>query len=156
MAPKSKTKSTPKSKKGKGGKGAKPAHPFSSATVENSFYFVRTAPCLYSAVDYFKTFDPKTSDKQRLHSHWTNALQILLESPEQQYFDQGRRLKLCWESPGNGLGTFWQEREDAETASDIEDAARDNIRKHSLRSAERNVLSAIHNLDDQSEYIIPS
>lgn len=152
MAPKSKTKSA-KSKKGKG---AKPAHPFSSATMENSFYFVRTAPHLYSAIDYFKTFNPKTLDKRRLHRHWTQALQILLKSPEQQYSDQGKRLKLCWESPGNGLGTFWQEREDTETASDIEDAARDNIRKHSLRSAERNVLSAIHNLDDQSEYSIPS
>ncbi|KAG0032523.1 hypothetical protein BGZ82_006497 [Podila clonocystis] len=144
---KSKTKSPPKPKKGKR---AKPEHPFSSATVENSFYFVRTAPRLYSAVDYFKTFDPKTSDKRRLHSHWANALQILLDSPDQQYFDQGKRLKLCWESPGNGLGAFWQEREDDETASDIEDVARDNIRKHSLRSAERNVLGAIHNLDDQS------
>ncbi|KAG9063271.1 hypothetical protein KI688_010538 [Linnemannia hyalina] len=148
MAPKSKTKkSAPKSKKVKE---AKPAHPFSSAAVENAFYFVRTAPRLYSAIDYFKTFDPKTSDKQRLHSHWSNALQILLDSPEQQYFDQGKRLKLCWESPENGLGTFWQEREDAKTASDIEDAARDNIRKHSIRSAEFNVLGAIRNLDDQS------
>ncbi|KAI9238119.1 MAG: hypothetical protein BYD32DRAFT_414597 [Podila humilis] len=144
---KSKTKSTPKPKKGKW---AKPAHPFSSATVENSFYFVRTAPRLYSAVDYFETFNPKTSDRRRLHSHWTNALQILLDSPEQQYVDQGKRLKLCWKSPGNGLGAFWLEREDDETASDIEDAIRNNIRKHSLRSAERNVLGAIHNLDDQS------
>lgn len=148
---KSKTKSTPKSKKGKG---AKPAHPFSSATVENSFYFVRTAPRLYSAVDYFKTFNPKTSDKQRLHGHWANALKILLDSPQQQYVDQGKRLRLSWESPGNGVTAFWQEREDAETSSDIEDVVRDNIRKHSLRSAERNVLGAIHNLDDQSEYIL--
>ncbi|KAG0031680.1 hypothetical protein BGZ81_000770 [Podila clonocystis] len=144
---KSKTKSTPKPKKGKR---VKPEHPFSTTTVENSFYFVRTAPRLYSAVDYFKTFDPKTSDKRRLHRHWANALQILLDSPDQQYFDQGKRLKLSWESPGNGLGAFWKEREDDETASDIEDNARDNIRKHSLRSAERNVLGAIHNLDDHS------
>ncbi|KAF9276608.1 hypothetical protein BGZ74_003573 [Mortierella antarctica] len=122
--------------------------------MENSFYFVRTAPRLYSAVDYFKTFNPKTSDKRRLHGHWTNALKILLDSPQQQYVDQGKRLRLSWESPGNGVATFWQEREDAETSSDIEDTVRDNIRKHSLRSAERNVLGAIHNLDDQSEYII--
>ncbi|KAF9992472.1 hypothetical protein BGZ79_003034, partial [Entomortierella chlamydospora] len=78
---------------------------------------------------------------------------ILLNSPEQQYFDQGRRLRLCWESPGNGLGTFWQELKDAKTASDIEDAARDNIRKHSIRSAERNVLGVIHNLNDQNKCI---
>ncbi|KAF9079283.1 hypothetical protein BGX27_006665, partial [Mortierella sp. AM989] len=152
MAPKSAPKksipikSTPKLEKGRK---AKQAHPFSSAAVENAFYFVQTAPRLYSAIDYFKTFDPKPADKQRLHSHWTNALQILLNSPEQQYFDQGNRLKLSWESPGNGLGTFWQDQEDARSASDIEDAARDNIRKHSIRSAERNVLGAIHNLDDQ-------
>ncbi|KAF9326934.1 hypothetical protein BG006_009691 [Podila minutissima] len=147
MAPKSKRKSTPRSKRGKG---AKPAHPFSTATVENSFYFVRTAPRFYSAIDYFKTFNPKASDKQRLHSYWSNALKILLDSPQQQYVDQGKRLRLSWKSPGNGVTTFWQEREDAETASDIEDTVRDNIRKHSLRSAERNVLVAIHNLNDQS------
>ncbi|KAF9426971.1 hypothetical protein BGZ76_002526 [Entomortierella beljakovae] len=128
----------------------KPAHPSLSAAVENAFYFVQTALRLYSTIDYFKTFDPNPSDRQKLHSHWTNARQILLNSPEQQYFDQGRRLKLCWESPGNGLGAFWQEQEDAKSSSDIQDAARDNIRKHSIRSTEHNVLGAIHNLDDQS------
>ncbi|KAG0308204.1 hypothetical protein BGZ99_001205 [Dissophora globulifera] len=143
MAPKSKTESSSRSKK------SKEAHPFSSATVENSFYFIRTAPRLYSAVDYFKTFDPKTLDKQRLHKHWSNALKILVDSQEQHYSDQGRRLKTLWASPGNGLGAFWQEREDAESVSEIEGVARDNIRKHSIRSAERNVLGAIQNLDDQ-------
>ncbi|KAF8932399.1 hypothetical protein BGZ47_011403 [Haplosporangium gracile] len=122
MAPKSIAKNpAPKSKKAKD---AKPAHPFSSAAMENAFYFVRTAPRLYSA--------------------------IFLASPDQQYFDQGKRLKFCWETTRNGLGAFWEEREDAKTASDIEDAARDNIRKHSIRSAERNVLGAIRNLDDQT------
>jgi len=91
-----------------------------------------------------------------VHSHWSNALQILLASPDQQYFDQGRRLKLCWEATGNGLGAIWQEREDAKTASDIEDAARDNIRKHSIRSTERNALGAIRSLDDQSKCISSS
>ncbi|KAI8600272.1 hypothetical protein EDD21DRAFT_431390 [Dissophora ornata] len=64
--------------------------------------------------------------------------------------DQGKRLRQLWDSPDNGLGAFWQERDDAETASDVEDTARNNIRKHSIRSAERNVLGAIHNLDDES------
>ncbi|KAF9978946.1 hypothetical protein BGZ65_006789, partial [Modicella reniformis] len=109
-----------------------------------------TAPRLYSAIDYFKTFDPKPSDKQILHGHWINALNILLDSREQLYSDQGKRLRQLWYSPDNGLGAFWQERDVAETASDVEDTARNNIRKHSIRSAERNVLDAIHNLDNES------
>lgn len=145
---KPKPKSTPKSRKGKG---AKPAHPFLSASVENSFYFTQTAPDHYAAVDYLKPFDPKLSDKQRLHKQWTKFLKVLLDSPEQLYSDQGKWLQTSWKSPENGLGTLWQERDDAETASDIEDTACNNIRKHSLRSAERNVLGVILNLDDQRE-----
>ncbi|KAF9369261.1 hypothetical protein BGX21_006084, partial [Mortierella sp. AD011] len=145
MPPKKSKEIEPRSRKVKD---AKTAHPFSSATVENAFYFVKTAPRLYSAIDYFKTFDPRPSDKQKLHGHWINALKILIDSPEQLYFDQGKRLRQSWDSPNNGLGDFWQERVDAETVSDVEDTVRINIRKHSLRSAERNVLGAIQNLDD--------
>ncbi|KAG0041205.1 hypothetical protein BGZ83_002167 [Gryganskiella cystojenkinii] len=142
-------KSTPKSKARSTKKvnDAKPAHPFLSAAVENSFYFVQTAPRRYSAVDYFKTFDPRMSHKQRLHGHWSNALQILLNSQEKQFRDQGGRLKRNWELPENGLGSFWRDLEEAETISDVEDVARMNIRKRSLRSAERNILGATDNLD---------
>ncbi|KAG0330830.1 hypothetical protein BG004_001969 [Podila humilis] len=128
-------------------KGAKPTNPFLSSDVKNSFYFVQTAPHRYSAADYFKTFNPKISQKQRLHAHWSHALEILENSQDKKYSDQGSRLKRIWDAPDNGLGTFWQDLEDAETTSDVESSARINIRKRSLRSAEHNILNAIDTLD---------
>ncbi|KAF9426887.1 hypothetical protein BGZ94_005866 [Podila epigama] len=81
---------------------------------------------------------------------WVKAMQILKDSPEQQFSDQGKKLQGTWNSPGNGLGTFWEERDEHLTTSDIEDAARTKIRKYSLRTAERNILGAIVDLDDQT------
>ncbi|KAG0332617.1 hypothetical protein BG004_001171, partial [Podila humilis] len=50
--------------------------------------------------------------------------------------------------PDKGLDTFWDKFEQAEPASDALSASSENIRKRSLRSAERNVLRAIDDIDE--------
>lgn len=116
------------------------AHPFSSTNLPNTFYFVWTHPDRYNPADYFRTFSKlKTSDKERLHGHWNITLQILLQSPKQKFQDNGRRLQSSWDLPDKGLGTFWDNVEKDESASDLLDASGENIRKRSLRSAHRNI-----------------
>ncbi|KAF9972793.1 hypothetical protein BGZ73_004022 [Actinomortierella ambigua] len=129
----------------------KSTHPFSSSKLPNSFYFLRTHPNRYDPVDYFRTFSGlKIRDKGRLHRCWGNVLQILLESPLQKYKDNGSRLQTAWSTPDKGLGTFWDELGQAETASEVLDASRENVRKRSLRSAERSILRAIDDIDNNT------
>ncbi|KAF9963111.1 hypothetical protein BGZ70_007620 [Mortierella alpina] len=52
--------------------------------------------------------------------------------------------------PDKGLETFWDELEQAESATDVLNASRENVRKRSLRSAERNVLRAIDDIDENT------
>ncbi|KAG0227271.1 hypothetical protein BGW42_003073 [Actinomortierella wolfii] len=129
----------------------KSPHPFNSARQPNKFYFLRTQPNRYNPVDYFHTFrNIKASDKGRLHALWSSAIDILLESPLQIYKDNGKRLQLKWDTPDKGLGSFWHEIESAESISNILDASSKSIRKRSIRSAEKSILSAIDELDDTS------
>ncbi|KAG0264516.1 hypothetical protein DFQ27_001185 [Actinomortierella ambigua] len=55
-----------------------------------------------------------------------------------------------WKLRDRGLEAFWSGIEEAESASDVLKASSENIRKRSLRSAERNILSAIDDIDDTS------
>ncbi|KAF9163140.1 hypothetical protein DFQ26_002894 [Actinomortierella ambigua] len=129
----------------------KPKHPFSSARLPNTFYFVRTHPDRYDPTDYFRTFSGlKPADKGKMHRHWTTAIQILLDSPVQKFNDNGGRLQARWKLRDRGLEAFWSGIEEAESASDVLKASSENIRKRSLRSAERNILSAIDDIDDTS------
>jgi hypothetical protein len=73
---------------------AKTIHPFSSAKLPNTFYFVHTHPDRYDPADYFRTFSSlKAADKGKLHGHWNTVLQILLKSPMQKFKDNGKRLQ---------------------------------------------------------------
>lgn len=126
----------------------KQTNPFSAARLPNTFYFVRTHPAQYDPVNYFQTFSTlKAADIGSPHKYWTTVLRILLESLVQKYKDNGGRLKARWSLPDKGLGTFWDAIEEAESANDVLNSSSDNVRKCSLRSAERNILGAIQDIN---------
>ncbi|KAF9090037.1 hypothetical protein BGX27_002356 [Mortierella sp. AM989] len=133
---------------------SKSVHPFKNAThIPNNFYFQNTNPQRYDAGDYFKPFsDLHTSKKAILHDYWNRSIKILLSSSIPKFHNTGGRLSTIWKTSDKGLGEFWKQQEQSESAEDDLQTTTSMVRKRSYRSVRHHISQAFRAVDDRTIY----